>query len=152
MLVLGSLSVVADRSDRRSQVGGAGYNNTAITRRPEILCRIEAKCGSTGKAPRTLPFPSCAVRLTGVLDDRNSSSIRDLDDRIDVTDSPEHVYRHNCPSAMRERRFYCGWVHPSVRIALHQHGDRPGQHDRAHRGNEGIGLGDHFVTRADVKG
>ncbi len=141
--VLVLLPVVAVQAHRLGGGGVVGGDRAAVAQRPEVLARVEAEGGGVAERARRPALVGGAVRLAGVLDDRQAVSRGDLGERVHVHGLPVQVHGHDRGGARRDRGpDGCG-VHETVALeAVHE--DRRGA-DVAH----GLGGGDERVGRDD---
>ena len=88
-----------------------------------------------------------------VFDHEELVLVGNLSDRLHVRALPIKMNRNDSLCARRDGRFYFGGIN-AVRpgVAVDEHGGRFAQPNRFRSGEEGVGMGYHFVAGADAKG
>ena len=115
----------------------------------QVLGRVQAE-HRRPELPGAAAAVRRAVRLGGVLDDRDPAALRDLHQRVHVGHQAVQVDRHDRLRAGRDRGLDpVGIEAEVVGPDVHEHGSGAGLEDRADRRVEREADRDHLVARAD---
>src|ERR1700694_3495135 len=100
------LAITAVRRDHAYARGGVGVvrkDRAGVPGRPKILSRVEARSGSNPETACRTARSLCALRLSGVLDDRNVILLRQLCDPLHRGGLTEEVDGHDRLGASCDR-------------------------------------------------
>ncbi len=152
MLVLAGRSVLAHEAGAGGEGLVGGEHRTGIAIGTEVLAWVKARGGYASERARALPVPAGAVRLSGVLHDRDGVGER-VAQQIDLGGLAVEMHwqdragpgRH-C-GGRRGRVDQCGVV-----VAVHEHRRSTGARDGLGRGDERVCGDDALVTQSDPEG
>jgi hypothetical protein len=126
-------------------------DGSTLTKRAEVLARIETEACEASEPPNTLALVASAVRLRRVLYNPQPVVPRGGADGIEIRRLPIKVNRHNSDRARADRRCQGRWVESHralIDINESHHASR--LCDGRSGCDERMSDGDHLVTRADA--
>ena len=122
--------------------------------RPEVLAAIEGEAADAAARARLGPVvEQRAVRLRGVLDDRDVPVLRDLAQRLEVDGPAVEVHRDDRLGPRRDRIRDGGGVHEhGPLVDVHEDRPRARVEDRLHRREERVRYGYDLVPGRHAAG
>jgi hypothetical protein len=95
--------MISDRANLARERAIVGRDEPAIAERAEVLARKEREARCRAHRAGLTATIGCANRLTRVLDHRNASTPRDLEDRIHLRAEAVEMDRHDRLRPRRQR-------------------------------------------------
>jgi hypothetical protein len=144
------LAVVAHRPRERRDLVVIGCERASLAVGTQVLTGVEAPRGCAPERPHRPAAVGRAVRLAGVLEDRDAASGGDRIDRIEVGRTAVEVDRHDRARASGDRGFDpCRVEVRSLGKDVREDRRRAGVGDRLRGRDEGVRGGDDLVARPD---
>src|SRR5665647_2465374 len=122
-----------------------GYHS-GVAVGPQVLAGVEAEAGGRPNAAHLAALVLRAVGLAGVLQNRQTMEVGDLQNGVHVHRLAVQVHRHDHLGLRGDLLLDPGWVYVvGAGIDVHKDGYAPAVGDGLGRGDEGVGGGDHLV-------
>src|SRR5262249_38584983 len=145
--------VVAQHTQLLGELDIVGRDGATIAKRAQVLAGVETKCSGMGQGTGAAPFVARTMRLAGVFEDEEVVASRNLHyrvhrPRLTIKVTGDEGVRVGCDARLNRR----GIEQVGLGISFHKHCRCSYPADGQHRGDEGIGHGDHLVAWPDVPG
>ena len=134
------------------QLGIAGGDGTAVSRRTEVLGGEEAEAARIAEAAHRLALPASSRRLGAVFDHLQLMAFGNGHQSGHVHCAPEQVHRHQGPGGGGDRSFDLIEIDQvGAGVDIHEHRRGADGADGLSRGEKTERAGDHFIAGANAQ-